>query len=137
MRSLTNCNCGWPLADSIFDDFTNIFFGKDIDSYDKALRVHTEEEDDKYVILAEVPGLKEDQLNIEFKDNVLTVSANYEEKEEKDNFKSLRRGRYSWSATARNIDPENISAELKEGVLKISLPKSPEAQPRKVEINKS
>lgn len=137
MNALAHYRNGMSLADKLFDDFGDVFFGRDFDAYDKQLRVHTEEEDDKYIIMAEVPGLTEDQLNIEYKDNILSVSAQYEEKDEGDNYKSLRRGRYAWSATARNIDAENISASLENGVLKIELPKSPEAQPRKIDIKSS
>jgi HSP20 family protein len=114
----------------------NAFFGQP-ETYDKPLRVHTEEKDDKYVITAEVPGLKEDGLNVEYKDGVLSVAANYEEKKEESGYKSLRKGRYAWSCTVSNIDAESIAADLKDGMLTIDLPKSPEAKPRKIQISKS
>lgn len=133
-REVTPYSYGRSLLDSFLGDVDNYFGG--YDNFDKQLRVKTKEEDDKFIIMAEVPGISEDQINVEYKDNILSVSANYEEKDETEDYTSLRKGKYAWSCTARNIDADKISADLKNGILAISLPKSAEAKPRKILISK-
>jgi HSP20 family molecular chaperone IbpA len=91
--------------------------------------------DDKYVFVAEVPGLSEDNLTLEYKEGVLILKAKYE-KQEGDAFKYLRTGTWIGSFKAKDIDETAINAKLDSGQLFVTLPKKAEAQPIKVTINK-
>ncbi len=97
------------------------------------LRVDTSEDDKAYHVTAELPGLSEEDVEVTFADNVLTISG--EKKEEKDvkekdyhrrerSFGSFRR---SFSLPAE-VDEEKIAATFKNGVMTIDLPKSEKAQ---------
>lgn len=90
---------------------------------------------DKYVLIAEVPGLNEEDVTIEFKDDKLSLAANYK-KDEEDQFTKIRVGKWSIAYKFKGVDSEKISAKLDKGQLIVTLPKKPEAQPFKVQINK-
>jgi HSP20 family protein len=118
----------WP--ERIVDDlFGGLYVNK---GFSKDLRAHVKEEEDNYLVYSEVPGLKEDELSVEYKDDHLIIKAEYNEENED----TIRTGKYSWSCMFRKIDPEKIDAKLKDGVLKITLPKKEESKPRKIDIGK-
>lgn len=97
------------------------------------LNVVTDENESEYIIKAEVPGIPEENVDVSFENDILSISAEYEDKGEK----SLRRGKYSWACTVRDVDHEGIKADLNNGILNITLPKSERAKPRKIKIEKS
>ena len=89
-------------------------------------------------LLADVPGVKAKDLNIDLNENVLTLSADVEVSErENETFlmREYRTGKYFRQFTLSEvIDQGKIGAELKDGVLKLSLPKVEAAKPRKVAV---
>lgn len=91
--------------------------------------------DDKYVLIAEVPGLSDENITVEFKDGLLTLKAKYEKQEDTD-FNSLRVGTYVATFKSKDADGENISAKMDKGQVMVTLPKKAEAQPIKVQINR-
>lgn len=90
----------------------------------------TKETDNEYIIRAEVPGLSHDDIEISYENNILNISATWEEK----NDRSIRKGKYSKSYTVYGIDSENINAKLENGILNITLPKSEKLKARKIQI---
>lgn len=98
----------------------------------KRLNVITDENESEYIVKAEMPGIDEENIDISFENGMLSISANYEEREEN----SLRTGKYSWACTVRDVESENIKANLNNGILNITLPKSEKAKPKRIEINK-
>jgi HSP20 family protein len=96
------------------------------------------EMNDKYFITAEVPGLKKEDLTIEFADGVLTVSGEKkeEEKHEEARFYAFERS-YGYFervfAFPGEVNPERIAATVTDGVLRIQVPK---AAATKVEAKK-
>lgn len=98
------------------------------------------ETQDAYIFKADLPGVKEGDLEIQYQGNQLVVRGKREqEKEEKtDTYYAYER---SYGAFARaftlpsGVDTEHASAELKEGVLTVALPKKPEAQSKKIAIS--
>ena len=90
------------------------------------------------VLLAEVPGMKESELKIELNQDVLTLSG--ERKTEVPEGYALHRRERAPVKFARNlglpckVDAEKASAVLKDGLLTLTLPKVPEAQPRKIGV---
>ena len=97
------------------------------------------ETDEHLVLRADLPGLSEDDVNIEIKDGALTISgerrAEHEEKTE--GFYRVERafGRFSRSLTLPDgINVEAIDAEFSDGVLEIRIPKPAERKPHRVRI---
>jgi HSP20 family protein len=105
-------------------------------------RVDVVENKENFVVRAELPGLKKEDVKLTLENNVLTLSGEkrYEEKRDEDNF-HLRESRYgkferSFRLTD-NIDRSNIAADYKDGVLTISLPKTKESQSKEINIKMS
>ena len=97
------------------------------------------ETDDHLVLRADLPGMEQDDLEIEVKDGVLTIAgereAEHEEKSE--GFYRVERsfGTFSRSMTLpRGIDANQVEAEFDKGVLEVRIPKPEEAKPHRVEI---
>jgi HSP20 family protein len=98
------------------------------------------ETDDHLVLRADLPGLGQDDVNIEVKDGVLTVSGEgkAEHEERADGFYRVERasGGFSRSLTLpKDIDAEGISASFDKGVLEVRIPKPEERKPHRVEIS--
>jgi HSP20 family protein len=97
------------------------------------------ETEDHLVLRADLPGLDSDDVNIEVKDGVLTVSGERkaEHEEKADGFHRIERafGRFSRSLTLpQGIDADSIGAEFTDGVLEIRIPKPEERKPHRVAI---
>jgi HSP20 family protein len=97
------------------------------------------ESDDHLVLRADLPGLTKDDVAIEVKDGVLTVSgerkAEHEDKSE--GFYRVERafGRFSRSLTIpEGVDAESITADFSDGVLEVRIPKPAERQPHRIAI---
>ena len=105
-----------------------------------ALVLDVKETKDGYVIKADLPGLKDDDLAISMTGNQLTISGKREEeREEGVRYYVLERSRGSFARTfvlPDSVDAERVTASLKDGVLSLHIPKRPEAQPRKINIGK-
>jgi HSP20 family protein len=98
------------------------------------------ETDDDFVLRADLPGLTEDDVNIELEDNVLTVSGERkaEHQERKDGYYRVERasGSFQRSLTLpEGVDPEKIKASFENGVLEVRVPKPEQRRPRKVTIS--
>jgi HSP20 family protein len=100
------------------------------------------ETDNSYVLKADLPGIKKEDINLDVNNNTLTIKGDkiFEEKVEKDNYLRIERryGSFSRSFTlSEKVDKENITANYKNGVLEVTLPKKEEAKPKeiKVEVN--
>ena len=99
------------------------------------------ETDDHLVLRGDLPGMSEDDLDIEIKDNVLTVSGERKaESEEKgEGYHRVERafGSFSRSLTLpQGVDADQIKAEFDKGVLEVTIPKPAEAKPTRVQIGK-
>ena len=93
-----------------------------------SLPVDVIERDDGYLLRADVPGFKPDQVKIEVEDDVLTVSAEHEESEEENNDHYLRRERRYGSASRsitlpKGVTPDQVEATCKDGIVEVSVPK--------------
>ncbi len=93
-----------------------------------------------YLFTADLPGVKESDLEISLTGNRLTVAGKRQEEkkeEEGEHYFAYERsyGSFSRSFTLpEGVDPEHVGAELKDGVLRLTLPKKPELKPRKIEL---
>jgi HSP20 family protein len=102
------------------------------------------ESDTAYVVRADLPGVKDKDMSVTMTGNVLTIEGHRESERREENkgenseqYHLMERsyGSFSRSFTLpENGDPERISADLKEGVLTLTIPKKPEVQPKKITI---
>jgi len=92
-----------------------------------------------FVLTADLPGLSEEDVNIEVEDRVLTVSGERKATHEvaKDGFHRVERafGTFSRSLTLpEGINPEAVEANFDRGVLEVRIPKPEQPKPRKISI---
>jgi HSP20 family protein len=97
------------------------------------------ETDDHFVLRADLPGLAEEDVKIEFEDGTLTVSGERKAEHESKNegYYRVERafGTFSRSLTLpQGIDPEAVAAHFDRGVLEVRIPKPEEKKPRRIEI---
>ena len=97
-----------------------------MDSY--KFRTTVDEQGDAYTITAQVPGLSKDDISIKIEDNVLTIDGKKEitEKMESSIHRELPIG--------DNIDVSKASAEVKDGILTLTLPKNTRKRAKSIPI---
>ena len=101
--------------------------------------VDVAETQERILVRAEVPGMKQDDIQIEYENGMLTIRG--ERKIEKEDpglqWHRVERtyGNFSRSFTLpRTVDPERIGATYRDGVLEIEVPKKEEAKPKQIKI---
>jgi HSP20 family protein len=100
------------------------------------------EREDSLVLKADLPGLTEDDVQIEVRDNVLTIAGERkaEHEESQGGYYRVERsfGRFSRTLQLpQGVDAYNISANFENGVLEVTIPKPAERKPRRIEISGS
>jgi len=129
----------------MFDDTIRTLYPTDGEELEKgtwAPAVDIYETNDSFVVSADLPGLNKDEIQIDLKDNTLTLKGEkkFEEKVSKDNYIRVERayGSFVRSFTLpQNVDPEKIKAKYKEGVLEMTIPKKEEAKPKQIKVELS
>jgi len=97
------------------------------------------ERDDAYVVEAELPGLTKDDVKITMENNILTIQGEkkLEKEEKKGSFHRSERayGSFTRSFTLPStVKSDQVEAEYKNGILRITLPKVEEAKPKAIEV---
>jgi HSP20 family protein len=96
------------------------------------------ETDQQITLLADLPGVAPENLTVDLRDNILTLTGeviSLENDNEKELFIEYEIGRYYRQFTLSDIiDQKRIDARLKDGVLRLTLPKVEKASPRKVTV---
>jgi HSP20 family protein len=100
------------------------------------------DEKDRFLVTVELPGMKKEDINLAFQDGTLTVSGERKherEGKEGETFRSERYfGKFQRSITLpAAVNAGKISANYKDGVLHIDLPKAEEAKPKQIEVKVS
>ncbi len=120
-------------------EFMRDFFGNDLMDFGPSMRADIKETTTEYIVEAELPGLKKDDIVLELRDNTLTISAqkNEEVNEERENYvrRERRQGKMSRSFYVAEVDTEAVKAEYTDGILRITLPKLKESAPDTYRIN--
>ena len=127
--------------DSFFDDFERSFFPTQRGRM-PAFRTDIKDEGDHFLLEADLPGFKKEDIDLHLQDGVLTITANHDETvENKDEggkyvCRERRVGSFTRSFDVSGIREEDIGASYENGVLKLTLPKQgePEPQSRKIAI---
>jgi HSP20 family protein len=100
------------------------------------------EDADKIELMVDLPGVKQEELDIQVEKDVLTLRGSRnlvrEAKGDKENFRRYERvsgGFVRSFSLPPTVDVEKIGASLKDGVLTLTLPKKPEAQPKQIKVS--
>jgi HSP20 family protein len=142
MRSLVTTNRIGHSLDRMFNDlFNGVPVWANANS-DFAPKVNITENDRRIRLEFELPGMDKGDINVTVKDGLLTVSGErkVETKDEKENYvrSEIYTGQFSRSFTLpETVETDKISADYKNGILTLGLPKSEKAQPKQIEVKVS
>jgi HSP20 family protein len=97
------------------------------------------EDKDKYVVKAELPGMRKEDIQVSLDGNTLTISGerkHEEEKKEGETYRSERYfGRFQRSVTLpAQVQANKVEANYKDGVLSVTVPKAEEAKPKQIQV---
>ena len=97
------------------------------------------ENDHDYVIACELPGLNQEDIDVSIASNVLTIKGSKKDEKQDKGEKYFRKE--TWSGSFQRtlpmpgyVDAEKIQADLKDGILKIVIPKKEEAKPKQISV---
>jgi HSP20 family protein len=131
-----------PFADAGFEDFVRGFFKPLRDAREGAapVKVDVVEKPDAYVVTADLPGVKKDDIQVTVEGNQVTIAAEVKrESEQKDGERVVRSERYFGSVYRSFVLPVEIdeaasNAKCEDGVLTLTLVKTVAQQPRKLTV---
>jgi HSP20 family protein len=100
-----------------------------------APRVDIYETDQTYVVLADMPGVGADGLEVTTERDTLTIRGRVDRPAEEPEYQEFELGDYRRTfALTEDLDVSGITATLKDGVLRIQIPKSQRLQPKKIPV---
>ncbi len=107
-----------------------------------SLAVDVEENDEAYIVQANLPGIKGDAISVNMHEDVLTISAETAAEQRDENSRMLIRerrfGKFSRSLRfSDSVNGDAIEASFDDGVLRISLPKAEQVKPRQIPVSVS
>lgn len=124
--------------DSVMKDFLK-GFGGTVSSRGLYPLADVKEDDDKYTVTVEVPGIDKKDLKIKIKENNLLVEGKKKEeiKEEDESYLRVERSYGNFRRAfsfASDLDEKKVNAEFKDGILIVTLPKTEREKPKEIEI---
>lgn len=126
-----------PLDRSMDDPFIRFFNELDSTIQNWSPAVEVIEKDNGYVFEFEVPGIEQKNLDISLEDGVLKVvgERTFEENDEKRLRSERSYGKFTRSfRLPETADPSSVKANLKDGILRVSVSRREEAKPKKIEV---
>ena len=121
--------------ENVFDRLMNVFDEPFMQSFHTPeFKVDVKDNKDSYDLTAELPGLKKEDISLTYNNNYLTIATKNEqskdEKDDKGNYVRRERGTSSMSRSfyIDNIDEAKATADYKDGILSVHLPKSEKAE---------
>jgi len=136
-RVLAEMSRDW---DNIVDSFFNFPSVRSSNSWAFVPRVDIAEEKDQMRVVAEIPGMEKDDIKVYLENGVLTISGERKpimERTEDTNYVrcELSSGSFSRSFTLPDhVDTEKITADYKNGLLTIVLPKTEQSKPKEIKV---
>jgi HSP20 family protein len=120
----------------VFDNFLAPVLPGTVSSWPE---IDVADEKKEYVVVAELPGVKKEDVKVSVHNGVLTISGERKSSAPPENSSWIRNerptGKFSRSVELpEEVQANAVSAELSDGLLKVRLPKSEDAQPREIEI---
>ena len=102
-------------------------------------RVNVKELDDRFELSAEIPGMEKEELSIEVQENLLTIRGEKKTQGKAENEKmhicEVSYGKFERSfRLPENTKIEDVDAEYKNGVLRVSIPKTEPAKPKEITV---
>jgi HSP20 family protein len=125
---------------TLFEDFFGVDRRTDETRFIRwAPRVDIVEEEKNFEVTADLAGLKKEDIKVEVRDNVLTVRGEKkiedEKKERNYRIAERRYGEFVRTFTLpENVNRDGIEAEFKDGVLRLTIPKTEEPKPKEIEV---
>lgn len=125
---------------NFFDDFEKRFFDHPAKAF-AGFKIDIVDNGDSYQLEAELPGYKKEDIRIDLDGEYLTIRAEQseEKKDEQKNYirQERRFGSYARSFNVSDIATEDISAEYRDGILHLTIPKKVSAKPtpKSIDIN--
>ena len=114
-------------SDDFYNTLDNFFTDPWMSGKNTAFKVDVEEKEDEYLIEAELPGIKKEEINIQLLDNRLSIAVNKQEEVDNRNKNYIHKERRYSSMQRAVVLPgacyDNISAKLENGVLNVHVPK--------------
>lgn len=136
-RKLTVFNPASIFSDDFMDSWLTPRLDWNLDQRDLEMY----EDDDNVVVKLAVPGFKEEDLDINIEDNMLTISGNVSQEEEQEDpkkkyyYKGIRKESFSRSVTLPSrVKSDKADAEVQKGILEIKLPKAEESKASRIMI---
>ena len=137
-NEVSKSNDPWGFR-TFIEDFFNDSLLPSVFSDSYPIRADIRETDKQFVIEAELPGTKKEDIKLDLRDSVLTIGVehNEETKEERKDYirRERRYGAFSRSFNVENIRQEDIEAKYNDGILTVTLPKSNEVKEKKRNID--
>lgn len=129
----------WFGIDRFFDEFFRDPFFARVSSWTSPIRADVKETDNEYIVEAEMPGVRKEDIIIDLNNDVLTLGVDVKQERNEDEdgyiYRERRSGSFRRSFTVPNIDNEKVKASYKDGLLTVVLPKAePDRRARKIEI---
>ncbi len=93
---------------------------------------------DAFIVTAELPGLTREQVNIQINDGRLTLQGRRDARVPCEQYHQVERGHGEFSRTftlPQQVDVDHVVADLRDGLLTITIPKSPDKGPRRVDVS--
>jgi len=135
----------WREIEDMFDRYTRAIGRPRSDQQqvgtdsDWSPRVDIEETEKEFLISAEIPGISKDDVHVDITEGVITIKGErkYEKEEKGKKFHRIERsyGSFGRSFTLPdNVDENKIKASFKDGMLNLTIPKTPKTEPKAIEI---
>jgi HSP20 family protein len=99
--------------------------------------VDIEETEDAWIVEAELPGVRPEDVNVELRASELAISGEIKEREREGILRRRTRkvGEFDYHITLPgDADPDNIEARLQDGILKVRIPKPEQERPRRIDV---
>jgi len=136
---------GFGELDKVFDnfkrDFEHAFAAKPLHLFDVTTACDLVDEGDKFVVTADMPRIKKEEINLNVGDDYIDISAEHKESEEEKKKKYVRKEHSEISIHRRmslpeRVKPSDVKAKLTNGILTVEIPKEkPTPQPKATKIN--
>jgi len=136
-------NTEFPVTSRLFEEFFNDFplfgsFPESSSHWNPAVDIL--EKGENIVLRAELPGMNEKQIDLKLEGDTLTLKGErkMESDDTKHNYHRVESFYGSFSRTFRlpdTADMEKISADYKDGILTVTIPKKPEVKPREIPVS--
>ena len=128
----------WSDIDEVFNDMLSNF-KTNVAANGRTFALDVEEQDDRYVVEAEMPGAEKKNVDVTLQDHLLTIKLNEKGESEKKERNYVRKERWEGSASRSiglplSADSEAVEATLKDGMLKVVVKKLPASKTKKIAV---